>query len=398
MKVLYQLGSNRFYVNSEQANRARQLDCFSARASLHSSHQRVWTSLIAGMALLLGGAGLSVVNAQDPATTPPDTLASPVQGSRGFGSQVDESMRFGVSARALYEQIEPALVEVLWGGVNSRIHSIAFKVGNEGIYATVIPEGVAKEAGLVLHGGGEELNGEVLAIDERTALCLIKARGNKVSSPPALSLRPMGNRLDPGTLVFGINRPGTGEADVCVAGRLAGRDSIYHGLELPTSFYRINMHLMRGAVGSPVLDESGGVLGILTGRQLKESSEHHALPTAVLGKLLRDHRRAGQSTRAWIGASFHLQSTTPQVMSVRENSPAAQCGLRSGDVILRVGKERVSNLNDLVDTFYVACVGKSLDLEVLRGIEKLSMKLTPGVLPRKAVPASSNDSQKVRGN
>ena len=348
---------------------------------------RAIAAVTAVSALIVSESSISQTLAQESAIeSPPDAVAAPVRTAK-FGSQVDESMRFGVSARELYERIEPALVNVLWGGSNSRINTMGFKVDADGIYATVIPEGVSKEGGVVLQGNGVEQDAKVLVIDEATALCLVKVEGKSRSSSSVLALRPAGDRVYPGALVFSVNRPGTGAADVCVAGRMAGRDSIYHGVELPLSFYRINMNLVHGALGSPLFDESGGVVGILTGRRLKEDSEHHALPTPVLEKLLRDHRMEGRSARAWIGASFHLKSTTPQVMSVRESSPAALCGLRSGDVILRVGNMRVNKLNDLVDVFYVTSIGQRLDLEVLRGIEKLKMQLVPRDFPK------SSDSQ-----
>lgn len=342
---------------------------------------RASLAVIIGFSLLIGEPCMTRLWAQESLAELPAASVAPPQSSRKFGSQVDESMRFGVSARELYERIEPALVEVLWGGSNSRVQTMGFKVDAESTYATVIPDGASTEGGLILRGNGVEQDAKVLVIDEATGLCLVKVAGKDQSSSPALALRPAGNQVYPGVLVFSVNRPGTGAADVCVAGRLAGRDSVYHGVELPMSFYRINMHLVHGALGSPLLDESGGVVGVLTGRRLKESSEHHALPSPVLEKLLRDQRKNGRSSRAWIGASFHLQSTTPQVMSVRENSPAAMCGLRSGDVILRVGKMRVTDLNDLVDVFYVASIDQGLDLEVLRGIEKLQLKLIPRAFP-----------------
>jgi len=386
MRAWCQLGSNRSCVNSEQTNAVHRLEGFSAKRKPVLRYRkalklRALVAVAAGVALLICGS-ISSMWAQDIGAKPPTAaVAPPPKTTREFGSQVDESIRFGVSARELYERIEPALVEVLWGGANSRINSMGFKVDGEGTYATVIPAGASTEGGVVLRGNGVERDGKVLVIDEPTGLCLIGTEKEKSSASAALLLRPVGDRVYPGTLVFSVNRPGVGDADVCVAGRLAGRDSVYHGVELPTSYYRINMHLLHGTLGSPLLDESGGVVGILTGRRLKESSEHHALPSPVLEKLIRDHQRAGRSSRAWIGASFHLKSTTPQVMSVRENSPAAQSGLRSGDVILRVGKARVADLNDLVDAFYIASIGKSLELEVLRGIEKLTMKLVPGELP-----------------
>ncbi len=60
---------------------------------------------------------------------------------------------------------------------------------------------------------------------------------------------------------------------------------------------------------------------------------------------------------------------------------------------MRVGEVRVTDLNDLVDAFYVASVGKRIEVEVLRGIEKLTMKLTPGDVPKTVVrpdPGSLN--------
>lgn len=385
MRAWCQLGSNRFYVNSEQTNVFNREDSFSGGGSVFGTRRfdlsRPILAIYAGLFLFVSSSGSPSLWAQNSGTEQPAATVAPIHGARGFGSQVDESVRFGVSARELYERIEPALVEVLWGGVNTRVQSMGFKVAGEGTYATVIPDGVSKEGSVVVHGNGQERDGRVMVVDEPTGLCLVKAGGRKRTSSVALALRPIENPIYPGTLVFSVNRPGTGEADICVAGRLAGRDSVYHGVEHPMSYYRINMHLLHGTPGSPLLDESGGVVGILTGQKLKEASEHHALPAPVLDKLIRDYEKTGRSSRAWIGASFHLKSTTPQVMSVRDQSPAAQSGLRSGDVILRVGRIRVNDLNDLVDAFYVASIGERLDMEILRGIEKLSMKLIPGELP-----------------
>ncbi len=386
MRALCQPELNPFCVSSEQTSGADQPECISGRGLAFRSRKaeglRAFAAVSISLILLNSDSFLSQSQAQESVNElPVKAVAPPSQTARGFGSQVDESLRFGVSARELYERIEPALVEILWGGVTSRINTMGFKIDVENTYATVIPDGVSSDVELVLRGNGLEQDGKVAVIDKATGLCLVKVAGRNRSSSPALALRPTGDLVHPGTLVFSVNRPGTGAADVCVPGRLAGRDSEYHGLELPTSFYRINMHLIHGALGSPLLDESGGVVGVLTGRRLKESSEHHALPSPVLEKLIRDHNKEGRSSRAWIGASFHLKSTTPQVMSVREGSPAALCGLRSGDVILRVGNMRVADLSDLVDVFYVASIGQHLDLEVLRGIEKLKMKLVPGKIP-----------------
>ncbi|MCF6314416.1 MAG: S1C family serine protease [Verrucomicrobiales bacterium] len=400
MKVLFQLGSNRFCASSKQAQQARWWDfLLTVDAGFAVMLRSGKTSLLCVVALLVSALGMDLVEAQAPLEELPAAAVAPrlaTQGSGGFDSAIDESLRFGVSARDLYERMEPALVEVLWGGRLSSLHTVGFKAAKGGIYATLIPVGVSKDEGLILRGGGLEREGRVLMVDAGTGLSLIQVRDAATDSLSPLPLRTGAGGSEAGSLVFSINQPGTGEADVCVVGRIAGRDSVYNGVEFPTSYYRVNMHLLRAAAGSPVMDGSGAVIGVLTGRRLQGDSEHHALPVAVLEKLLRDHQRGGRSERAWIGASFHLQSTTPQVMSVREDSPAQRCGLRSGDVVLSVGGVKVTDLSDLVDAFYVANVGKGIELKVLRGVEKLKMKLTPEAVRRKPSSPKGGGASSLR--
>ncbi len=378
MKVLCQLGSNRSCVNSEAP----------PKTTLAVPIARGGVKLLSPVLLvflLLAGWGGTPAPAQDATLGLPAASAARSGGTR-FVAQADDSVRFGVSVRDLYERIEPALVEVVWGGVASGVHTMGFRVAGEETFATVVPGSVSTE-GILLRGNGVERDGVIVAIDRPTGLGLVRARGTRASSPGGQTLRPVADRIHPGTLVFGVNRLGSGSTDICAAGRLAGRDSVYLGEELPMSFYRVNMNLLHSTPGSPLLDEAGGVVGVLTDRQMEKPSEHHALPASLLEKLLRDRERTGKADRAWIGASFHLKSTTPQVMGVRDSSPAAESGLRAGDIILSVGKTRVRDLNDLVDAFYVASIGQRMDLEVLRGIERLTVKLTPKALPETAGPS-----------
>lgn len=388
MKALCQPGSNRSCVNSEATPSISQGDLIPARKARFLS-----PVLLAFILLGVAGFAADSILAQDNTVEPPAAAVAPPDGSRGFGTQVDEAMRFGVSVRDLYERIEPALVEVVWGGLASGVRTMGFRVADDDTFATVVPGNVSTE-GVLLHGNGVERDGVIVAIDGPTGLSLIRARGVNPPSAGSQALRPVAERVYPGALVFGVNRLGTGAADVCAAGRLAGRDSVYQGEELPMSFYRVNMDLLHSTPGSPLLDQSGAVVGVLTGRRMEKPSEHHVLPASLLEKLLRDQERSGKADRAWIGASFHLKSTTPQVMGVRDSSPAAESGLRAGDIILSVGKTQVTDLNDLVDAFYVASIGERMDLEVLRGIERLTVKLTPKALPEAVRPGGLGSGSK----
>jgi hypothetical protein len=198
--------------------------------------------------------------------------------------------------------------------------------------------------------------------DERRRLSLVQTRKPQTAA-----------------IVFGFDRTdGTGGPDRCAPGRIAGRDGRYQGETLSTSLWRVHMLLGEAIAGGPLLNESGDVVGLMTDRVLVAPDEHHAVPVPVLQRLLRD-LAAGvrKSGVAWIGATFHLESSTPQIVSVRADSPARRAGLRSQDVVVSIGGEAVRTLDDLADAFYYLSVGQATQVEVLRGLEKLTFRLVP---------------------
>ncbi len=290
-------------------------------------------------------------------------------------SVVDETIRFGVSLSQLYELAEPCLVEVLWHSGTPGSTDTAFCVDPEGLYMAVNRE-ARKGDRLTLRKGADKIRTEVAAVDSLTGLCLLKAQEEFEDDLIHLRLRREAV-LEPGEVVFGFHGFGTGAGEPCVAGRLVGRDSSYFGETLPISHLRIYMNLAGGPVGGPVLDESGAVVGVLTRRKLENPGEYHALPAALIEKMIQDYRAFGDSGPAWLGASFHVQSTTPQIISVREGSPAVEAGLLPGDIILRLGDRRVQRLSDMVDACYLLLPGQGTDVEVIRGLERLTLRCTP---------------------
>ncbi len=63
------------------------------------------------------------------------------------------------------------------------------------------------------------------------------------------------------------------------------------------------------------------------------------------------------------------------VADVAENSPASQCGLRAGDILLRLDKEELRDLGDFLKVFAAKQEEKSLEIGVLRGDQNLSFTI-----------------------
>lgn len=62
---------------------------------------------------------------------------------------------------------------------------------------------------------------------------------------------------------------------------------------------------------------------------------------------------------------------------VRDDSPAKKAGLKSGDKIVRIAGRDVKNINDFVLALDEMQAGKEYEIEILRGSERLVVRITP---------------------
>jgi S1-C subfamily serine protease len=107
----------------------------------------------------------------------------------------------------------------------------------------------------------------------------------------------------------------------------------------------------------------------------------------VLGELVRH----GRVRRAYIGvAAQHTaisrrrqhftgvaQDSAVMVGSIEPDSPAARAGVKAGDILLGVDGTTITGADDLVRALTGETIGRDVALDVLRGTERLALKLTP---------------------
>jgi membrane-associated protease RseP (regulator of RpoE activity) len=62
---------------------------------------------------------------------------------------------------------------------------------------------------------------------------------------------------------------------------------------------------------------------------------------------------------------------------VRDDSPAAKAGLKAGDKIVKIGNREIKNVYDYTFALGELKAGQEYPIEVMRGNERLTLKITP---------------------
>jgi len=90
---------------------------------------------------------------------------------------------------------------------------------------------------------------------------------------------------------------------------------------------------------------------------------------------------AGRSTgfRVYLGTIPNYADSSDGLLldGVRDDSPAAQAGLKAGDRIVKMARREVHNVYDYTVALGEMKAGQEYEVEIMRGRERLKLKLTP---------------------
>jgi S1-C subfamily serine protease len=170
-----------------------------------------------------------------------------------------------------------------------------------------------------------------------------------------------------------------------------GRSLRTAGGRLIDDIIQTDAALNPGSSGGPLVDSRGDVIGVNTATILPAQGLCFAIGvnTArhVAGRLIRD----GRIRRAYLGVAgqtvplprrlvrhHHLDHDRGVLVVTEEpGAPAARAGVREGDILLQFAGERVSGIDDLQRLLTEERVGTAVTLEVLRGLDRIRLEVTP---------------------
>ena len=389
--------------------------------------KRPWGTLVKSMALILVGAGGATVGAQAIATL--GTLVQPP------AIAVDTPTEANAPAPALasptliadiVREVGPAVVRIdasrtVQTGLPPQFQDPRFRqfFGNalppseetqqgvgSGFIATADGEIITNAhvvAGAdrvqVTLKDGRAFTGQVVGADTVTDVAVIKIDAQDL---PTVKISDS-DRIQPGEWAIAIGNP-LGLDSTVTAGIISATGRTSQEIGVPdkrVEFIQTDAAINPGNSGGPLLNLRGEVIGVNTAIIQGAQGLGFAIPINTVQRIstqLVDH---GRVEHPYLGVQlvtlspelkeninqdpnrpFTVEDTEGVLIAqVMPNSPAAQAGLRPGDVIVAIGGQAVQNGSDVQRVVEGSSVGQNLSVTLRREGQEQTLDLRPGALP-----------------
>jgi serine protease Do len=179
-------------------------------------------------------------------------------------------------------------------------------------------------------------------------------------------------------------------------------------------FLQTDAAINPGNSGGPLVNLKGEVIGINNSIASEGGGNEgvgFSIPINLARWIMNELIVRGRVARGALGVELHpeyrqkdataLGLDRPRgawVEVVHPLTPAAEGGLRDGDVILRFGGVEITDLNHLINTVSMAPIGEPADLAVWRDRREIQLKVTVGERERTLDPQlSRNDDSRENG-
>ena len=278
----------------------------------------------------------------------------------------------------IFERAAKAVVKIHGIDEHSEICGTGFFIDPTGTLYTAYT--VGGEAGnFTIEFNGKKYPARQLLADIRSGTAMLKID----AATPVL---PIGKseELDVATPVVAVGYP-LDLPETPNFGMVAGFDRKYLGRYFSTTHLRVNLPTQRGEAGAPLLNMKGEVVGIVVS-SLENNSACYAVPIEAAEKIRGDFVRFGEARHGWVGinvseTSEPVEGSRAEMTQIMDDTPAAHSGIKPGDVLLQVGRKKVTQPEDVLDASFFITAGDIVPITVVRGDQKLTFNVRATLHP-----------------
>lgn len=290
----------------------------------------------------------------------------------------------------IVKKVYPSVVQVV---VKNGIRKVATGVviDKKGHIVTTALISPRDEKIYIMTSEGKRLDAEFLGMDSMTHLALVKARDAKLSPIEKGEAKDLLSGSWIGVVsISPESKPAVHRGYVSSV----GEDSL-----------RLDVWVVRGASGSPVVDEKGKMVGLLRGVYADEapvvfefrekevvgsgyvfsraeapsSGMANAIPIDIVVKVCDEIRDKGKVERGWLGVRIaEAEDGRVEIVDVDKESPAELAGLQGGDIVLEFDEKGVTSTEALAKMIRSRKPGDRVTVKVERDGKSENIKVRLG--------------------
>jgi 2-alkenal reductase len=249
---------------------------------------------------------------------------------------------------------------------------------------------------------GREFEGTIYGVDTLTDLAIVKIEATDL---PTASLGDS-DALKVGQLVIAIGSPLGTYSNSVTSGIVSakGREITTEDGQRLTNLIQTDAAINPGNSGGPLLDAAGNVVGINTAIARDSAGIGFAIPVDLAKPIMQQAVAGEELARPYLGIRYEpidLQVAQERNLPVEEGAlvgpgagrdgsenpavepggPADEAGFQSGDIIVSIGGQAIDGEHPLDATLSQFAPGRTIQVEVLRDGETVTLEVTLGTRP-----------------